>query len=168
VVRAILALVPTSSGALPAGSTRGMLSEIPAGTLLGFSGGPVFVGTGNDLKVIGMVSGYWLELAEAIKDKPAIATDPSTVNATTGFIPVYDISITENLIKNPNQTSQAREEILAVSRMAKPGINRTEHSNNSMFGFTPERRKQRLASTLRPTMDGCLKTSSRPPSSFMV
>jgi hypothetical protein len=79
---------------------------------VGFSGGPVFIGTGKDLKIVGVVSGYWLEPTEVIKGKPVPAADPKdVVNVNTGFILAYDIKIANDLIKkNPiGPTRQAKK-----------------------------------------------------------
>lgn len=69
----------------------------------GFSGGPVFVGTGKELQIVAVVSGYWLEPAEVIKGKPSPAAEPKdTVNLNSGFILAYSVNIAADLIKkNP-------------------------------------------------------------------
>jgi hypothetical protein len=74
---------------------------------VGFSGGPVFTGTGNDLKIAAVISGYWLEPAEVIRGGPAKPATPlapkDTVNLNSGFILAYDINFAMDLIKaHPN------------------------------------------------------------------
>jgi hypothetical protein len=71
----------------------------------GFSGGPVILGTGADLKIAGVISGYVPEPTDVIRgdakgDQVAAAKDK--VNLNSGFILAYDISHAVNLIKaNP-------------------------------------------------------------------
>lgn len=71
----------------------------------GFSGGPVIHGTGNDLKIAAVISGYHLEPTDVIRgdakgDTVAAARDK--VNLNSGFILAYDISHAVGLIKkNP-------------------------------------------------------------------
>ena len=69
----------------------------------GFSGGPVIIGSGANLKIAAVVSGYHTEPAEVIRGDPAVAKDPpDTVNMNSGFIIAYDISCAVDLIKkNP-------------------------------------------------------------------
>lgn len=70
----------------------------------GFSGGPVITGTGNDLNIIAVISGYSLEPTEVIRGDPKAAVDApkDTVRVNSGFILAYDISIATDLInKNP-------------------------------------------------------------------
>jgi hypothetical protein len=71
---------------------------------VGFSGGPVFVGTGNDLKIAAVISGYWQEPAEVIrggtaKPKTKVTAPKDTVNLNSGFILAYDINYALDLIK---------------------------------------------------------------------
>jgi hypothetical protein len=66
----------------------------------GFSGGPVFVGTGEKLKVMAVVSGYHTEPTDVIKGKATPETDPKdTVELNSGFILAYDIGIVLDLVK---------------------------------------------------------------------
>lgn len=70
----------------------------------GFSGGPVIVGTGNNLKIIGVISGYRLEPTEVIHGSKAKQTPTykDTVNLNSGFILAYDIQHAVDIIKrNP-------------------------------------------------------------------
>lgn len=74
----------------------------------GFSGGPVILGTGNDLKIVAVISGYQLEPTEVIRGDPKAASAPKdTVNLNTGFIIAYDISHAVGLI-NKNPTGPVR------------------------------------------------------------
>lgn len=68
---------------------------------IGFSGGPVIVGTGINLKVAGVISGYIQEPTEVIRADPKIAADlpKDTVRVNSGFILAYDISHAMDLIK---------------------------------------------------------------------
>jgi hypothetical protein len=69
----------------------------------GFSGGPVINGTGADLKIAAVISGYVQEPTDVMRggaDAPAAAKD--RVNLNSGFILAYDISYAVDLIKaNP-------------------------------------------------------------------
>ncbi len=80
----------------------------------GFSGGPVIVGTGTDLKIAAVISGYIQEPADVIPQPPALIlergkigrqspkTPPApkeTVNLNSGFILAYDISHAVDIIK---------------------------------------------------------------------
>jgi hypothetical protein len=69
----------------------------------GFSGGPVIVGTGDDLKIVAVISGYRMEPTEVIRGDPKVATTPAdTVNLNSGFILAYDIELALDVIKaNP-------------------------------------------------------------------
>jgi hypothetical protein len=77
----------------------------------GFSGGPVILGTGNDLKIVAVISGYQLEPTEVIRGDPKASAGPKdTVNVNTGFIIAYDISHAVDLIKkNPNGPVRAEK-----------------------------------------------------------
>jgi hypothetical protein len=68
----------------------------------GFSGGPVILGTGADVKFVGVISGYYLEPANiirgnAVKLAPDTPQDYANVNA--GFIIAYDIAHAVDRIK---------------------------------------------------------------------
>ena len=71
----------------------------------GFSGGPVILGTGDALKFVAVISGYYLEPTEVIRGgavKLAPNTPKDTVNVNSGFIIAYDISHVVDVIKkNP-------------------------------------------------------------------
>jgi len=70
----------------------------------GFSGGPVIMNTGNDLKIVAVISGYTLEPTEVIRgDRKAAADAPKDIlQVNSGFILAYDISHAVELIKrNP-------------------------------------------------------------------
>ncbi|MDQ1473750.1 MAG: hypothetical protein QOJ99_5230 [Bryobacterales bacterium] len=71
----------------------------------GFSGGPVFLGTGNDLKFAAVISGYYLEPTEVMKGNAAqlaLNVPKDFVNVNSGFIIAYDISHAVDLVKkNP-------------------------------------------------------------------
>ncbi len=69
----------------------------------GFSGAPVTLGTGNDLKIVAVISGYRTEPTEVIRGDPRAAESAKdTVNVNSGFIIAYDISHAVDLIKkNP-------------------------------------------------------------------
>ncbi len=71
----------------------------------GFSGGPVILGTGNDLKIVGVISGYYLEPTEVIRGNASrLAPDApkDIVNINSGFIIAYDIAHAVDAIKkNP-------------------------------------------------------------------
>ena len=75
----------------------------------GFSGGPVIVGTGNDLKIVAVISGYSLEPTDVIRGDPKAAADgpKDTVRVNSGFILAYDISHAVDLIKK-NPTGPVR------------------------------------------------------------
>jgi hypothetical protein len=68
----------------------------------GFSGGPVILGTGNDLKFVAVISGYYQEPTEGIRGNSA-QLSPNTskdyVNVNSGFIVAYDIVYAVDLIK---------------------------------------------------------------------
>lgn len=71
----------------------------------GFSGGPVILGTGGDLKFVAVISGYYLEPTEVIRGG-AVTRVPDapkdTVNVNSGFVIAYDIAHAVELIKkNP-------------------------------------------------------------------
>lgn len=67
----------------------------------GFSGGPVFYGTGPQLKVFAVVSGYKTEPTDVIPADPAVKPN-ATVNVNSGFFVAYDISYAIDAIhKNP-------------------------------------------------------------------
>jgi hypothetical protein len=85
---------------------------------LGFSGGPVIFGTGNDLKIVAIISGYIQEPAEVIAGAPTLVVrdrgyensrapkaqrhGQEIVNLNSGFILAYDIEHAVDLIKaNP-------------------------------------------------------------------
>ncbi|MEX2261273.1 MAG: hypothetical protein WD696_04945 [Bryobacteraceae bacterium] len=70
---------------------------------VGFSGGPVIVGTGNNLKIVAVISGYIPEPAAVIRgDSNAKEAPKDTVNLNSGFILAYDIQHAVDLIKqNP-------------------------------------------------------------------
>ena len=70
---------------------------------VGFSGGPVILGTGNDLKIVAVISGYRMEPAEIIRGDPKPDQAPKdTINLNSGFILAYDIQHAVDLIrKNP-------------------------------------------------------------------
>jgi hypothetical protein len=75
----------------------------------GFSGGPVIHGTGADLKIAAVISGYVQEPTDVIRgaaDAPAAPKD--RVNLNSGFILAYDISYAVDLIK-ANPTGPQRE-----------------------------------------------------------
>jgi hypothetical protein len=68
----------------------------------GFSGGPVIFGTGQQQKILGVISGYWLEPAEVIYSISAPPPPKATVGLNSGFIIAYDISYAIDAIhKNP-------------------------------------------------------------------
>jgi hypothetical protein len=71
----------------------------------GFSGGPVILGTGNDLKIVAVISGYHPEPTDVIRGDAkgdAVAAAKDKVNLNSGFILAYDISHAVDLIKkNP-------------------------------------------------------------------
>jgi len=70
----------------------------------GFSGGPVVFGTGQEQKIMGVISGYRLEPAEVIYSTPASAPLPpkATVEVNSGFIIAYDIGhAIKAILKNP-------------------------------------------------------------------
>jgi hypothetical protein len=61
----------------------------------GFSGGPVFFGTGNQLKILGVVSGYKTEPADVLPKNPTVGNQVAPtekVDVNTGFFLAYDIS----------------------------------------------------------------------------
>src|SRR6202040_1966151 len=67
----------------------------------GFSGGPVIMGTGNDLKIVAVISGYHPEPTDVIRGdaKPdAVAAAKDKVNLNSGFILAYEISHAVDLI----------------------------------------------------------------------
>jgi hypothetical protein len=68
----------------------------------GFSGGPVIAGTGTDLKIVAIISGYHSEPTAVMRGNSSTATSASqeTVNINSGFILAYDISHAEELIKS--------------------------------------------------------------------
>jgi len=71
---------------------------------IGFSGGPVILGTGDNLKIVAVVSGYIPEPAEVIRGTAKVGEAPTkdTVNLNSGFILAYDIEHAVDLIKkNP-------------------------------------------------------------------
>ena len=68
----------------------------------GFSGGPVILGTGDNLQFVAVISGYYLEPTEVIRGNPApIAPNApkDTVNVNSGFILAYDIVHAVDIIK---------------------------------------------------------------------
>jgi hypothetical protein len=71
----------------------------------GFSGGPVILGTGDDLKFAAVISGYYLEPAEVIRgarSNLAPRARKDIVNVNSGFIVAYDIVYAVDAIKkNP-------------------------------------------------------------------
>jgi hypothetical protein len=68
---------------------------------VGFSGGPVIFGTGAQLKIAGVVSGYRAEPTEVIPSDPAVKPN-ATVNVNSGFFTAYDIFYAMDAIhKNP-------------------------------------------------------------------
>jgi hypothetical protein len=71
----------------------------------GFSGGPVFFGTGDALKVAAVISGYYLQPTEVIRGgaaRLAKGTPKDYVNENSGFIIAYDIAWAVDVIKkNP-------------------------------------------------------------------
>jgi hypothetical protein len=69
----------------------------------GFSGGPVTLGTGTNLRIVAVVSGYHTEPTDVIRGDPRAAKGAKdTVNVNSGFIIAYDISCAVDLIeKNP-------------------------------------------------------------------
>ena len=69
----------------------------------GFSGGPVINGTGVDLKIAAVISGYVQEPTDVIRGgADALAAAKDRVNLNSGFILAYDISYAVDLIKaNP-------------------------------------------------------------------
>jgi hypothetical protein len=71
----------------------------------GFSGGPVIFGTGDNLKIAAVISGYYLQPTEVIRGNAAqLASDvpKDYVNENSGFIIAYDIAHAVDLIKkNP-------------------------------------------------------------------
>ena len=68
---------------------------------VGFSGGPVFFGTGPELKICGVVSGYRTEPTDVIPADPAVKPT-ATVNVNSGLFVAYDISYAIDAIhKNP-------------------------------------------------------------------
>jgi hypothetical protein len=67
----------------------------------GFSGGPVFFGTGSQLKIFGVVSGYKTEPTDVIPADPAVKPN-ATVSVNSGFFIAYDIGYaTDAIHKNP-------------------------------------------------------------------
>ena len=76
----------------------------------GFSGGPVILGTGNDLKIVAVISGYVQEPTDVIRGDGKAEADAAAkgkVNLNSGFILAYDISHAVDLIKK-NPTGPAR------------------------------------------------------------
>lgn len=69
----------------------------------GFSGGPVILGTGKDLKIVAVISGFHQEPTEVIRgDAKAGDVPKDIVNLNSGFILAYDIFHAVDLIKkNP-------------------------------------------------------------------
>ena len=71
----------------------------------GFSGGPVILGTGDNLKFVAVISGYYLQPTEVIRgNAAALAPDApkDMVNVNSGFIIAYDIAHAVDIIKkNP-------------------------------------------------------------------
>jgi hypothetical protein len=74
----------------------------------GFSGGPVFYGTGPTLEVIGVISGFHTEPLDVIPNEPAVKptkpmpTPGATVNVNAGFFTAYSIEYaTDAIKKNP-------------------------------------------------------------------
>ena len=68
----------------------------------GFSGGPVILGTGDDLKFAAVISGYYLEPTEVIRGGRAdLAPDAhrDIVNVNSGFIIAHDIVYAVDAIK---------------------------------------------------------------------
>jgi hypothetical protein len=67
----------------------------------GFSGGPVFFGTGDQLKIFGVVSGYKTEPTDVMPLDPAVKPN-AKVNVNSGFFIAYDIIYAIDAIrKNP-------------------------------------------------------------------
>jgi len=72
----------------------------------GFSGGPVVIHTGDDQKIVGVISGYQTEIAEVVpstvpRKRPA-PPGRQTVNLNSGFIIAYPVSTAvEAIRKNP-------------------------------------------------------------------
>jgi hypothetical protein len=56
----------------------------------GFSGGPVFFGTGDQLKILAVISAYRTEPTDVIPSDPAVKPN-ATVNLNSGFFIAYDI-----------------------------------------------------------------------------
>lgn len=69
----------------------------------GFSGGPVILGAGTNLRIVAVISGYHTEPTDVIRGDPRAAKGAKdTVNVNSGFIIAYDISCAVDLIKkNP-------------------------------------------------------------------
>jgi hypothetical protein len=71
----------------------------------GFSGGPVIIGTGLDVKFAAVISGYYLEPTEVIRGRPATLAHNAPrdiVNVNSGFIIAYDIvHAVQAIKKNP-------------------------------------------------------------------
>lgn len=68
---------------------------------VGFSGGPVFFGTGPQLKICAVVSGYRTEPTDVIPADPAVKPT-ATVKVNSGFFVAYDISyVIDAIHKNP-------------------------------------------------------------------
>jgi hypothetical protein len=69
---------------------------------VGFSGGPVIFGTGPQLKIIGVVSGYRTEPADVIPSIPAAVQPNVKVNVNSGFFIAFDVAYAIDAIhKNP-------------------------------------------------------------------
>ena len=69
---------------------------------VGFSGGPVILGTGNDLKIVAVISGYMTEPTDVIRGDKTKEAPKDTVNVNSGFILAYDILHAVDAIKkNP-------------------------------------------------------------------
>lgn len=88
----------TVSGVVPEPERFWVLDAINNG---GFSGGPVFTGTGSQLKIVGVVSGYRTEPTDVIPSDPAVKPN-ATANLNSGFFIAYDIEYAIDAIhKNP-------------------------------------------------------------------
>ncbi len=77
----------------------------------GFSGGPVILGTGDNLKFVAVISGYYLQPTEVIRGNAAALapdTPKDVVNVNSGFIIAYDIAHAVDLIKK-NPTGPQRQ-----------------------------------------------------------
>lgn len=87
----------------------------------GFSGGPVFFGTGDQLKIFGVVSGYRTAPTDVVPSDPTVKPTEK-VNVNSGFFIAYDIvyaigAIHKNPMGHPARRSDEPGQCLEVSRI---------------------------------------------------